>query len=63
MFCHITQNWRAAPLFSLLVIIQLIASATTTTGLKILCEVDHNRYPKLTKVSEVAGGSSVSPGN
>jgi len=52
MFCHITQNWRAAPLVSLLVIIQLIASATTKTGLKILCEVDRNLYPKGIKVSD-----------
>jgi hypothetical protein len=52
MFCYITQNWRAAPLLSLLVIIQLIASATTKTGLKILCEVDRNLYPKGIKVSD-----------
>ncbi len=52
MFCHITQNWRAAPLLSLLVIIQLIASATTKTGLEIHCEVDRNLYPKGIKVSD-----------
>ncbi len=39
-------------LSSLLVIIQLIASATTKTGLKILCEVDRNLYPKGIKVSD-----------
>jgi hypothetical protein len=52
MFCHITQNWRAAPLLSLLVIIQLIASATTKTGLRILCEVDRNLYSKGIKISD-----------
>ncbi len=52
MFCHITQNWRAAPLVSLLVIIQLIANATTKTGLKILCELDRNLYPKGIKISD-----------
>ena len=52
MFCHISQNWRAAPLLSLLVIIQLIANATTKTGLKILCGVDRNLYPKGIKISD-----------
>jgi len=35
MFCHITQNWRGRPLVSHEVIINLIASTTTRTGLKI----------------------------
>ena len=34
MFCHITQNWRATPLLSLLIVIELIANTTTKTGLK-----------------------------
>src|SRR5208283_4752769 len=29
MFCHITQNWRATPLLSLLIVIELIANTTT----------------------------------
>jgi hypothetical protein len=52
MFCHITQNWRAVPLVSLFVIIQLIANTTTKTGLKIRCELDPNTYPKGIKVSD-----------
>ena len=35
MFCHITQNWRATPLLSLLIVIELIANTTTKTGLGI----------------------------
>jgi hypothetical protein len=35
MFCHISQNWRAMPVASLLVVIELIANTTTKTGLKI----------------------------
>jgi hypothetical protein len=51
MFCHITQNWRAMPLVSLLVAIELIANTTTKTGLTIRCELDRNLYPKGIKVS------------
>ncbi len=52
MFCHITQNWRAMPLVSLLVAIELIANTTTKTGLKIRCELDPNPYPKGIKISD-----------
>ena len=52
MFCHITQNWRAMPLVSLLVAIELIANTTTKTGLTIRCELDPNTYPKGIKVSD-----------
>jgi hypothetical protein len=52
MFCHITQNWRAMPLLSLLIVIELIANTTTKTGLKIRCELDRNAYPKGIKVSD-----------
>ena len=52
MFCHITQNWRATPLLSLLIVIELIAKTTTKTGLKIRRELDRNTYPKGIKVSD-----------
>ena len=52
MFCHITQNWRATPLLSLLIVIELIANTTTKAGLKIRCELDSNTYPKGIKVSD-----------
>jgi hypothetical protein len=52
MFCHMTQNWRATPLLSLLIVIKLIANTTTKTGLKIRCELDRNAYPKGIKVSD-----------
>ena len=52
MFCHITQNWRATPLLSLLIVIELIANTTTKTHLKIRCELDSNTYPKGIKVSD-----------
>jgi hypothetical protein len=45
MFCHITQNWRGRPLTSYAVIVQLIGSTKTTTGLQIRAELDENTYP------------------
>jgi len=46
LFSFITQNWRAKPLVSYRVIVDLIAATTTKTGLKVYCELDANRYPK-----------------
>ena len=46
LFSFITQNWRAKPLISYRVIIDLIAATTTKTGLKVSCELDPNKYPK-----------------
>ena len=52
LFCHITENWRATPLTSRLVVVELIASTTTKTGLKVRCELDTRAYPKGIKVSQ-----------
>jgi len=46
LFSFITQNWRAKPLISYRVIIDLIAATTTKTRLKVSCELDPNKYPK-----------------
>jgi transposase len=46
LFSFISQNWRAKPLISYRVIIDLIAATTTKTGLKVSCELDPNKYPK-----------------
>jgi hypothetical protein len=45
MFCHITQNWRGKPLISHDIIINLIASTATKTGLEIRAELDRGSYP------------------
>ncbi len=52
LFAFITMNWRAKPLVSYLVIIQLIASTTTDTGLVVACQLDTNAYEKGLKVSD-----------
>jgi hypothetical protein len=52
LFAFITMNWRAKPLLSYQVIIQLIASTTTDTGLVVACQLDANAYEKGLKVSD-----------
>jgi hypothetical protein len=52
MFCHITQTWRGKPLVSRLAVVDLIAAATTKTGLKVRCELDENSYPKTIRVTD-----------
>jgi hypothetical protein len=44
LFCHITQNWRARPLTSYEVVVNLIAHTTTKTGLKVQSELDKREY-------------------
>ena len=46
LFSFISQNWRGKPLRSLATIISLIGATTTSTGLKVYCDVDENIYPK-----------------
>jgi hypothetical protein len=52
LFSFITQNWRAKPLISYRVIVNLISATTTRTGLSVHCELDTKRYPKAIKVSD-----------
>ncbi len=52
MFCFITQNWRGRPLLSHATIVSLIASTTTSSGLKIRCELDHGQYEKGVEVTD-----------
>ncbi len=52
MFSFITKNWRAKPLTSLAVIVNLIASTRTREGLRIRCELDEGDYPKGRKVTD-----------
>jgi hypothetical protein len=45
LFCHITENWRGRPLVSREVVVNLIGSTTTRTGLAIKSELDGGSYP------------------
>jgi transposase len=51
LFSFITQNWRGKPLVSLQVIVNLIAATTTSKGLKVHCQLDHNIYEKGIKIT------------
>jgi hypothetical protein len=52
MFCHITRNWRGRPLESLEVVVNLIASTTTTKGLQVRAALDTDEYPTGIKVDD-----------
>ena len=52
MFCHITENWRGRPLVSRAVVVSLIGSTTTKTGLRINAELDTNSYKTGLKVTD-----------
>lgn len=51
LFSFISMNWRGKPLLTHAVIINLIAATTTTTGLKVDCMLDKNKYPTGIKIS------------
>ena len=52
MFSYISMNWRGKPLVSHEVIVNLIGSTTTQSGLIINAELDTNIYPKGIRVSD-----------
>jgi len=52
LFSFITMNWRGRPLVSHEVIVNLIASTKTRSGLAVRAELDNADYPKGLVVSE-----------
>lgn len=48
----ITMNWKAQPLASYRVIVDLVSATTTRAGLTVRCELDSNTYPKGIVVSD-----------
>ena len=52
LFSFISMNWRARPLVSYRVIIDLISATTTKTGLTVRGELDPMAYPKGITVSD-----------
>lgn len=57
LFCHVTRNWKGQPLETFEVVINLIGSTTTTTGLKVHAELDPSTYEKERKVTEEEFGA------
>ena len=52
LFSFISQNWRAKPLVSYRVIVDLISATTTKTGLTVRCQLDTGQYPNGVVVSD-----------
>ena len=58
LFSFISQNWRAKPLVSYRVIVELISATTTKTGLTVRCELDTGQYPSGIVVSDAEMAAS-----
>ena len=54
LFAHITEHWRGHPLVSHDVVVNLIGSTTTKTGLSIRAALDPASYPTRQQVSDQA---------
>jgi hypothetical protein len=52
LFCFITKNWRGRPLTTYEVIVNLIASTTTKTGLVVRAAIDSSNYDTGVTVSD-----------
>jgi transposase len=52
LFCHVTKNWRGKPLATHEVVVNLIGSTTTESGLKVHAKLDASHYEKGKKVSD-----------
>jgi hypothetical protein len=52
LFCFITSNWRGRPLTTYEVIVNLIASTTTSTGLVVRAAIDHQEYQTGVEVTD-----------
>ena len=52
LFCHITRRWRAQPLESYQMVVELIGSTRTTAGLEVHATLDQREYKKGIKVSD-----------
>ena len=52
MFCHLTRNWRGRRLESLEVVVNLIASTTTTKGLRVRAAIDTDKYQNGVKIDD-----------
>ena len=46
------MNWRAKPLISRQVVIDLINATTTRTGLEVFARLDERAYPKGLRISD-----------
>ena len=52
LFSHISMNWRGQPLVSHEVVVHLIGSTKTRSGLRVKARLDKKTYPTKVKVSD-----------
>jgi len=52
LFCHITRNWQGVPLESHEVVVNLIGSTRTRTGLEVHAWLDKKQYEKSRKITD-----------
>lgn len=52
LFCHVTRNWRGHPLETYEIVVNLIGSTTTASGLVVHAELDAGKYEKGRKVTD-----------
>ena len=52
LFSYISKNWPGKPLVSHEVIVNLISSTKTRTGLTVKCGIDTKKYPKGIKITD-----------
>jgi hypothetical protein len=57
LFCHITGNWRGVPLETHQVVVKLVSSTRTETGLEVHCRLDAKDYPKGRQITDAAMAS------
>jgi Rhodopirellula transposase DDE domain len=53
LFCHVTRNWRGQPLETYEIVVNLIGSTTTESGLKVHARLDASTYEKGRKVTDI----------
>jgi len=52
LFCHVTRNWQGQPLESFEIVVNLIGSTSTESGLKVHAALDGTKYEKGRKISD-----------
>jgi transposase len=52
LFCHVTRNWQGQPLETFEIVVNLIGSTTTESGLKVYADLDSSTYEKGKKVTD-----------
>lgn len=52
LFCHVTRNWQGQPLETYEIVVNLIGSTTTNSGLKVYAELDRRKYEKGRQVTD-----------